>query len=338
MKPNDGSGALGGTQGAATGFTVDVNNRQLHPSERALAKELAAGSKGKYSVEQIEEAMRLSGIKGSTISPDTMAVITNPTSNDPSVPGARFDNGLPLLPNTGPNVLVEHINPSSPELIAFVQQATGGNNSPYYWSMQTSSPSITSNTPPNTGGPRYFNCASTDCLVAGANRNSNNLQNQAESQRAKDALLAAGVIVGMPVAAAYGAPVLFGIGVTAQTVPLVGLAELSAWKWVSTAAVGGVLGAAVNLATDPNASPASLIISGSAGVVGGTVKLGANASAGLASQWVPTTLPNLVTQGLGTTVGKTVNISAAEIVVPTAASTWWTTPVISCGPSPRKPC
>ena len=37
----------------------------------------------------------------------------------------------------------------------------------------------TANTPPDNGGPRYFNCATTDCLVSGTNRNFNNLQNRA---------------------------------------------------------------------------------------------------------------------------------------------------------------
>ena len=206
--------ALGGAQGAATAATVDANNRQLHPTERTLAMELAATSKGKYSVEQIEAAMRLSGIKGSSIGPDSLAVMTNPSSTDPSVSGARFDNGMPLLPNTG-MVLVEQRTLASPELIVFVQQATGGANSPYYWSAQTSNPATVSNTQPDTGGPRFYGCATTDCLLYGANRNPNNLQNQAEAQRAQNAMVAAGLIVGAPIAVAYGVPSValgFGLG------------------------------------------------------------------------------------------------------------------------------
>jgi len=39
-------GAVGGTAGAATAFNADMNNRQLHPSERKLAQELAKKSGG----------------------------------------------------------------------------------------------------------------------------------------------------------------------------------------------------------------------------------------------------------------------------------------------------
>ena len=41
--------AVGGTQGAATSFTVDVNNRQLHPSETQRIKELANGDPRKQA-------------------------------------------------------------------------------------------------------------------------------------------------------------------------------------------------------------------------------------------------------------------------------------------------
>jgi hypothetical protein len=327
-------------QGATTGLNVDLNNRQLHPSERTLARQLATKSDGKYTVEQIEEAIRLSGIKGSSVSPDSIAVMNNPTSTDPSEPGARFDNGMPILPNTG-MVLVEQRSPSSPDVIAFVQQATGGANSPYYWSAQTASPSqaTISNTPPDNGGPRYFNCATTDCLLNSANRNPNNLQNQAEDTRGKNALLATAAILGAPAVVAYGGPVLFSMGATAQTVPLVGgLSEVTVGTWIKSAAVGSTFGSGLNLVTDPNASPASLTISGVAGAAGGIVKLGTNAAAGLANQWVPTTIPNWTTQILGTSTGKNISIPATEVIAPTSGTSWWTSPVMTCGPFPRNPC
>lgn len=57
-----GIGAIaGGTAGAATAFNADLNNRQLHPNERALAKRLAQKSGGKYTTEQIENALRTAG-------------------------------------------------------------------------------------------------------------------------------------------------------------------------------------------------------------------------------------------------------------------------------------
>lgn len=52
-----------GTAGAAAAFNADVNNRQLHPGDRELARDLARKSAGKYSVQQIEEQMRLMGTR-----------------------------------------------------------------------------------------------------------------------------------------------------------------------------------------------------------------------------------------------------------------------------------
>ena len=257
--------AVGGAQGAATAATVDANNRQLHPTERTLASELAANSKGKYSVEQIEAAMRLSGIKGSSITPDSIAVITKPGNSDPSAPGARFDNGMPLLRGTGV-VLVEQSTPASPDLIAFVQQATGGANSPYYWSAQTSNPATTSNTPADAGGPRYYSCATTDCLLTGANRNPNNLLNQAEAQRAQNAMGAAGLIVGIPLAivAAPSAALGFGLG---SGFDAAGQYAQSGTVRPAQSLVAGVTGAvALPLAAGRTAITSAVIGAGTAGL------------------------------------------------------------------------
>jgi filamentous hemagglutinin len=49
-------------------------NRQLHPSEQQLAQTLAANSNGQYTVQQIEDAMRISGYtstSGSSIPAET---------------------------------------------------------------------------------------------------------------------------------------------------------------------------------------------------------------------------------------------------------------------------
>jgi filamentous hemagglutinin len=67
-----------------------VNNRALHPSERALAQHLADKSEGKYTVEEIEAQMRLMGKDGKA--PGTVEVLTTPKAieenvdNDPNMP------------------------------------------------------------------------------------------------------------------------------------------------------------------------------------------------------------------------------------------------------------
>lgn len=90
-----GAASGGSATGAATAFNADMNNRQLHPSERKKAKELAAKSGGRYTQEQIEEQMRLMGNAATGDGPNefevlvgTKAIVSNIT-NDPGMPG-RF--------------------------------------------------------------------------------------------------------------------------------------------------------------------------------------------------------------------------------------------------------
>ena len=144
-------GVLGGTAGAATAFGTDVNNRQLHPAEQTLARQLAQRAKASgvnLTEADIAAALRQAGIKGSVIGPDQVAQITNPGNTDPTVPGARFDSQMPLIRGSGPGPLVEDAVPASPEAIAYVRQITGGVNSPYYWSASAIAPATSSNVPP----------------------------------------------------------------------------------------------------------------------------------------------------------------------------------------------
>ncbi|MBF5014701.1 hemagglutinin repeat-containing protein [Burkholderia pseudomultivorans] len=54
--------AVGGESGAFSGYNVDRFNRQLHPEEKTLAKQLAEKSNGKYTQAQIEDQMRIMGV------------------------------------------------------------------------------------------------------------------------------------------------------------------------------------------------------------------------------------------------------------------------------------
>ncbi|WP_184064635.1 hemagglutinin repeat-containing protein [Paraburkholderia sp. CI2] len=49
--------AVGGNAGAVSGYNVDRFNRQLHPEEKTLAKQLADKSGGKYTEQQIEQQL-----------------------------------------------------------------------------------------------------------------------------------------------------------------------------------------------------------------------------------------------------------------------------------------
>ncbi len=88
-----GIGAIaGGSAGAATALNADVNNRQLHPTERQLAKELARKSGGKYTAEQIEEQMRLMGNRAHHAQPNTTEVLTDTNA---IVDNLEKDPGMP---------------------------------------------------------------------------------------------------------------------------------------------------------------------------------------------------------------------------------------------------
>ncbi|SFM91439.1 filamentous hemagglutinin [Halopseudomonas yangmingensis] len=95
-------------------------NRQLHPSERELAKRLAEASEGKYTQEEIEEQMRLAGIRGTEIHSATDIVATQDGIYDPG------GNWVPL----GDSHFVQVYGKANPEVIAYIKS----NIDLYEWS------------------------------------------------------------------------------------------------------------------------------------------------------------------------------------------------------------
>ncbi|AMP13637.1 hemagluttinin repeat family protein [Collimonas pratensis] len=180
------SGALAGgsvqsaNAGANTGLMVDANNRQLHPKEQDRGKQLADASNGKYTQEQIDNALRRAGITGTSVYADKADIVP-----DVSKPGALYDaqNFRPAA--DGSKMFVETLAPIDPGVIAYVQAATGGSKSPYYWSdAAIAASSVTSSgylpsLPPapegtyrttlNVGGKAYFplvaNCPAAGCMT-----------------------------------------------------------------------------------------------------------------------------------------------------------------------------
>jgi filamentous hemagglutinin len=141
-----GVGAIvGGTQGGATALTVDTNNRQLHPGDYKVAKTLAAKSGGKYTEEEILNALRYSGIRDANgniiVAEGTQEIIvTNADGKLVNVKSGttiqdtyKVDGTISLRPDkTYPMVLVED-SPAQPsnELMAYITANTGGTASPY---------------------------------------------------------------------------------------------------------------------------------------------------------------------------------------------------------------
>lgn len=86
-------------------------NRQLHPSEREMAKWLAELSDGKYTQEQIEEQLRLAGIKGTDIHVATDILVTA---------GGIYDDGGNWVP-AGEEHYTQLFGSADPEVIAFIK-------------------------------------------------------------------------------------------------------------------------------------------------------------------------------------------------------------------------
>lgn len=191
------------------------------------------------------------------------------------------------------------------------------------------------------GNPRYYSCATADCLLYGANRNAVNPQNIAEDKDLNTKVAAGGIILGVPLAVAAGGPALFAMGAAAQTTPMVGgIAGVEGMKWASTILVGSFVGGFTDYALHPDASPASIAVASAGGAIGGVTKFSLNAAFGLANQLIPTTLANIGTALAGSqVVGRSVTTGLNQTGDSTSGGSWWTSPVKPCGPIyPRTAC
>ncbi|MGP8475157.1 hypothetical protein [Burkholderia sp. PR2] len=91
-------------------------NRQLHPQEKALAKQLAEKSKGKYTQAQIEDQMRIMGVSvnGSHESEAPVTLV----GETPTDLGAQWIGGKPTA--DGQMVLTHKTAPNNPELQSYI--------------------------------------------------------------------------------------------------------------------------------------------------------------------------------------------------------------------------
>ncbi len=122
-----GGAVVGGGMGAFTASNADLYNRQLHPEEKTLAKQLADKSGGKYTQAQIEDQMRLMGVSvdGGSVPPGVAEELNGRIPTDPGAQwintGLTNANGNPLviqsLPQTNQalqSFIMENYNSASP--------------------------------------------------------------------------------------------------------------------------------------------------------------------------------------------------------------------------------
>ncbi len=109
-------GAVGGNAGAFEGYNVDRFNRQLHPDEKPLAKQLADKSDGKYTEAQIEDQMRIMGVNTDGThqsgAPDTLV------GQAPTDSGARWISAGTTA--DGQPILTQITAQANPELQSYI--------------------------------------------------------------------------------------------------------------------------------------------------------------------------------------------------------------------------
>ena len=169
--------------GASVAGNATQYNRQLHLTERELAQRLAEESDGRYTIEQIEEQMRLSNITGTGINPSTDMLVDGPE--------AIYDTGGHWVElSDGRYMQVFNTTDMNPEIMGYINEKTGI----YDWEMPKPLGSITDGLPDrqrdkltgysldSEGGyripiiidgkrysPRFHPCGTAECLAVGAN-------------------------------------------------------------------------------------------------------------------------------------------------------------------------
>ncbi|PQP00753.1 hypothetical protein C5612_22710, partial [Pseudomonas frederiksbergensis] len=213
-------------------------NRQLHREDHELAEQLAARSGGKYTVEQIEEQLRLSGVSGTDIQPGSDMVATKDGIYDPSAKWVDLGNGQ----------YVQQLAKLDLDLVAYIRASTSN----YTWAAFPVAPDHDWSKTPNVsdeirdrlsgrvldaqGGfrspvlidgeafnPHFLPCGDASCVANGAGIDLKDPETQrwisaGNAKAAKDAL-AVGSLVPLPMA--WVGKVLgsvFGKGVASEAI------------------------------------------------------------------------------------------------------------------------
>ena len=171
-------------KGAWVAQNATQYNRQLHATDKELAKELAARSDGKYTAEQIEEQLRLSKVNGTDIGPGTDIVVNKENIYDAGGSWVELDDDLYL----------QQFAKLDLDIVAYIKSAT----STYSWAAFPIAPSQDWSKTPGAGSelrdrltgyvldesgrykvgvaiegvsyfPRFLPCASVECIAVGAN-------------------------------------------------------------------------------------------------------------------------------------------------------------------------
>ena len=185
--------ATGGTQGGAMAFNLDANNRQLHSFEQSLAEQLAEGSE--YTPEQVADALRAMHNDELEESPGSNLIVD--LQDEAGVDDTYFDYGGEWIATPGEDGMTRYLvqqipENTSPELISYIIEQTGGEGSPYRAPVYQLPPEEAAPGQPRdrlTGRPldeegrytvsyvvdgkihhvKHFSCGTPECNAQGAN-------------------------------------------------------------------------------------------------------------------------------------------------------------------------
>ncbi|WP_237717384.1 polymorphic toxin type 22 domain-containing protein, partial [Cupriavidus basilensis] len=153
-----------GSTAANVAMNADLYNRQLHPDEQARAQQISAASGGKYTVQQVGDAMRAASNSqlGENV---TTGMVVDGVSN----PQGVYDTGGAYsVPSKDGRTLVQTVpNQVDPGLAAYIRSMTGGSASPYGWDAGTlgTVAAGTPTTPANPFAPAPNGCITAECAA-----------------------------------------------------------------------------------------------------------------------------------------------------------------------------
>lgn len=109
-------GAVGGGSGMTAGSAVDRFNRQLHPEEKTLAKQIADKSGGTYTQAQVEDQLRIMGVSVNGTSES--GAPTTLIGQMPTDPGAQWISGGTTA--DGKPILTQVTAQADPQLQSYI--------------------------------------------------------------------------------------------------------------------------------------------------------------------------------------------------------------------------
>ncbi|CAG4886004.1 hemagglutinin repeat-containing protein [Paraburkholderia saeva] len=243
--------AVGGNAGAFEGYNVDRFNRQLHPDEKTLAKQIAEKSDGKYTQAQVEDQLRIMGV--SVNGTNESGAPTTVIGQTPTDPGAHWISGGTTV--DGKPILTQVTVQADPQLQSYIlanyNSASPGGVPSQFTYQQTGSDSI------NITGPfTKFDKSDADFM---RNTSADTASMVSNTAGWISSAAATGAVSPSPLAPAFG-EIAFGatvVGIAADGVSQLVRPNVGQYTYQGAVALAGQIAA-------DRAPTASLVVNGAA--------------------------------------------------------------------------